>query len=213
MQSAKEEIRDLERVRYVTENYEQLQGLRNVPLGFVVLALGVFMLSSASLPPFSPVASDVFFYGSFALLAVAFLLYFVIGNYYERRFGWVHTSSIKRKQVVSAITGITVLILIGIVNLVFQPPIHMIWLFWGLALTVIYWRERRFRMHYIAIGLLVSALSFMPLLDISRTEPIHDAGGLILFLGILFVVGGFLDHLLLVRTMKTLPEADDGRAI
>ena len=213
MQSVREEVRDLERVRYVTENYEQLQGLRNIPLGLILLALGAFMLSSARLPPFSPVASDVFFYGSFALLIVAISLYFVIGNYYERRFGWVHTFSMNRKQVVAAITGITVLLVIGSVNLVFQPPIHMIWLVWGISLTAVYWRERRFRIHYVAIGVLVSVLSFTPLLSISRTELSYDAGGLMLFFGILLVVGGFFDHLLLVRTMKTLPEEEDGRAV
>ena len=30
------------------------------------------------------------------------------------------------------------------------------------------------------------------------------------FAGLHFALGGFLDHLLLVRTMKTLPEDEDG---
>jgi Sec-independent protein secretion pathway component TatC len=152
-------------------------------------------------------------YLSFGVLVGACLLYFVIGDYYERRFGWVQTFSMERKQVVAAIIGMTVLLVIGSVNLLFQPPIHMIWLVWGVALTAIYWRERRFRVHYVAVGVLVSALSFLPLLSISQTVLSHEAGGLLLFLGVLFVVGGTLDHLLLVRIMKALPKEDDGRAV
>lgn len=128
MQSVREEIRDLERLRYITENYEQLQGLRNVPLGIILLASGVLTYPFASRPTFSPIMSDAFFYLSFGLLIGVTLLYFIIGDYYERRFGWVQTFPMKRKQVVAAITGIVVLIVIGSVNLLFQPPMHMIWL-------------------------------------------------------------------------------------
>lgn len=171
------------------------------------------MLLPSSLRSFGTVIGEAFFYLLFVMLIGACLLYFVIENYYERRFGWVQTFSLNRKQAIAVATLMVVLVVVGSINLAFQPPIHMIWLVWGMSLTAIYWRERHSRMHYVATGVLVSALSFIPLLGISRTELGYETSGLMLFLGILYVVGGVLDHLLLVRTMKTLPEEDDVRAV
>ncbi|MGF1473544.1 MAG: hypothetical protein ACFB50_17625 [Rubrobacteraceae bacterium] len=212
MQSAREEVRDLERVRYVTENYERLQGLRNVPLGLIAFVTGASMLLPSSSTYFGYVVGEVFFYALILMLIATVLLYFVAGNYYERRFGWVQTFSMKRKQVVAVATAIGVLLGVGSVNLVFQPPIHMIWVVWGLSAAAIYWPERRFRMHYVAIGVLVVGASFLPLFGITSVSLAYETGGLLAFLGVFYLVGGILDHLLLVRTMKHLPE-DDGRAV
>lgn len=210
MQSAREEIRDLERVRYVTENYEQLQGLRNVPLGLMLLFSGALTLFPSSLSSFGPVVSEAFFYLLFIVLIATVLLYFVIGNYYERKFGWVQTFSLNGKQITAVTTLIIVLLVVGSVNLMFRPPIHMIWLVWGLSVMAVHWRERRFRTHYVVIGVLIICVSFLPLLGITSVSLSYEAGGLMAFLGILFVVGGTFDHLLLVRTMKYLPEENDG---
>lgn len=212
MQSDREQIRDLERIRYVTENYEQLQGLRSVPIGLLAFASGMLVISSVRLLSFGPLINDVFYYLTFLAVIGACLLYFVIADYYERRFGWVQRFSIKRKQIVAVVILIAVLLMVGSVNLIFQPPILTIWLVWGVALVAIYWRERCFRPHYIVIGILASIFSFLPLLGILRTGFNYEVGGLILFLGIFYVVGGIFDHLLLVRTMKSLP-GDDGRAV
>ncbi len=208
MQSAREEIRDLERVRYVTENYEQLQGLRNVPIGLMVLLSGVLLTSS--IPSFGPVIGEAFFYLLFIVLIATVLLYFVIGNYYEHRFGWVQTFSLNRKQAIAVAILMVVLVVVGSINLAFQPPIHMIWLVWGLSVMAVHWRERRFRMHYVVIGALVVGVSFLPLLGITSVSLPYEAGGLLVFLGIFYVMGGTFDHLLLVRTMKHLPEENDG---
>lgn len=43
--SAEGTARDLERVRYATKHYEQLQGLRYVPVGLVMLAVQAFVIS------------------------------------------------------------------------------------------------------------------------------------------------------------------------
>ncbi|MGB3635453.1 MAG: hypothetical protein WA982_15530 [Rubrobacteraceae bacterium] len=213
MQSVSEEVRGLERVRYVTENYEQLQGLKNAPVGLMVLFSGALMLFPSSLRSFSSLIGGNLYLLYVVLIAMV-LLYFAMGSYYERRFGWVQTFSMERQQIVAAIILIIVLVVVGSANLAFQPPIHMIWLAWGVALTVVYWRERRFRAHYVVIGILVCGVSFLPLLGISQTgSTAYETGGLMAFLGILYVVGGILDHFLLVRTMKSLPEEDDGRAV
>lgn len=210
MQSDREEVRDLERVRYVAENYEQLQGLRNVPIGLMVLLAGVFTLFPSGLAYFGPVISEAFIYLLFVVLIATVLLYSFIGNYYERRFGLVRTFSLNKKQAVAVATLSIVLLVVGSINLAFQPSIHMIWLVWGLSVTSIHWWERHFRMHYVVIGVLVVGVSFLPLLGITSVSLSYETGGLLVFLGIFYVVGGVCDHLLLMRAMKFLPEGGDG---
>ncbi|MGB3683976.1 MAG: hypothetical protein WA990_15980, partial [Rubrobacteraceae bacterium] len=170
----------------------------------------VLTLLPSGLPSLGTVVDEVFFYLLFVVLFATVPLYFFIGDYYERRFGWVQTFSLNRKQVMAVATLMVVLVVVGSINLVFQPPIHMIWLVVGLSVTAVHWRERQFRMHYVVVGVLFVGAGFLPLLGVTNVSLTYEAGGVMLFLGALFVVCGIFDHLLLARTMKHLPEEDDG---
>ena len=91
------QARDLERVRYVAANYEHLQGLRKVPLGFLLLLtvcaalLTVYWTSINGRVPESYVSGG--FALIFALVVVSIVLPHFISVRYERRFGTVQRYS------------------------------------------------------------------------------------------------------------------------
>src|SRR5258707_1067429 len=70
---------DLRRIRYVTEHYEQLQGLRLLPLSVPFLLSSLWRLARPA-----PLLSTT---GWTLLLASAFALSALIGRYYARHFG------------------------------------------------------------------------------------------------------------------------------
>jgi hypothetical protein len=75
---------DLRRIRYVTEHYEQLQGLRLLPLGVPFLLSSLWRLARPGPAPFLSAS------GWALLLASAFVLSALIGRYYARHFGQAH---------------------------------------------------------------------------------------------------------------------------
>ena len=96
----------------------------------------------------------------------------------------------------------------------------------GIAMVVAYWPERRFQGHYVFIGAVAigvvlahSVSAFVYPSASSWIWPTGDelSGVPAIFAMILvtayLIVGGILDHLLLVRTMKTAPEEDDAGAV
>ena len=68
-------------------------------------------------------------------------------------------------------------------------------------------------MHYIAMGVLIASLSFLPLLGFLRMDPTQGLNLFPAVVGTSLIVISICDHLLLVRTMKHLPEEDDGGAV
>lgn len=83
-------------------------------------------------------------------------------------------------------------------------------------MLVVFWPDRRFRIHYLVMMPFFVAASFLPLWGVWSTgwSPEPGSGEVFpLFLGLYWVVGGIFDHLLLVRTMKSVPEEADGGAV
>lgn len=210
-------MRDLERIRYVAANYGRLQGLRKVPLGLVILSLVALLLVALAWP----VEEDLIVPVGYAVLVLAailavflgaFLLYFRISGYYERRYGLVRQRfsrvPLRRKAlywmmfVAVALGGSLALLLLGA------------------AMLAAYWPERRFRAHYVVMAALIVGigLAHMVCVVVYLTNgawlwPVGEFAGLArnyawTALGLYFLVGGVLDHQLLVRSMKDLPEEE-----
>src|SRR5258708_36853149 len=75
---------DLRRMHYVTEHYEQLQGLRLLPLGVPFLLSSLWRLTRPGPAPFLSAS------GWAVLLASAIVVPALIGRYYSRHFGHTH---------------------------------------------------------------------------------------------------------------------------
>ena len=220
---------DLDRVRYVTRNYEKLQGLKAVPFGLLILLVfwGVFPLadlllrgSGLSKEKISSIADLVSAGLMIVILLLTSVFYLGARDYYRKRYGTVSSlavlPSVRRK-----ILGVAVFLLVvdafGVPIPDGLPQVSVIPLVFGAALLAAYWPERRFRAQYLILAVLFMGLAFIPLLVID-TIPANKAWALdsVLawnVLGLYCVIGGVFDHLLLIRTFKSTPGEDNGGAV
>src|SRR5688572_7265615 len=80
-------MHDLQRLRYVTERYEHLQGLRLVPMGIPFLFSALWRDGELTwVPGIDGSGARMWF---LALVALAVGLSFIAKTYYQRRFGIV----------------------------------------------------------------------------------------------------------------------------
>lgn len=216
---------DLERVRFVTENYEQLKGLKMLPFGPMYLAFAAFYWSQSL---WTTLLGVLFFLGGASLRPV-------IDRYYERKFGHVDPRPpMSQRTLTMALAAIFVVFVVlimlnntGYVDVsgyldafgrfmftqqlpVNVPLLASVAIY--LVLFGLYRRELRFRVHYVVLSVLAVGASFLPLLGV-LAGPNGHITILFVFTGVFVTVGGIFDHLLLVRTMRPLPEEDDGGAV
>lgn len=217
-------MQDLERVRYVTTRYEQMQGLRRVPFGLMLLAVAGFQWIVLALIPVGGIedrylrlatsllvnAVFVFF---FLLMVVAVVLYYVIGEHYERRFGRVERRPAGWRRTAAIIGAIFIaMVVVFIVQLRLDPPVRLDLLAMGGTLVFLRLKSWRFAAHYLIMGVLIAVCGLLPLFGILPADPGEGPQLMTFLLGMYFILGGIFDHLLLVRTMKSLPE-EDGEAV
>lgn len=203
-ESAEGTTRDLTRIRYVTENYHALQGLTYLPTDGVLVLVGVLgtlgvrtdsLVYYLVLIP-AAVASVVFSYRSV--------------GYYERRFGRF-TRRRRRMPLQEKVflSGVLFLIAVfwGIRDRLDDPVLGAsIGLFSGTGMLFFWWLRRYgFAIHWPVLGALVTGAGLLSLSGVLFEEP----SLMLAVSSFAFAAGHLLDHLLLVRTMKRLPERDD----
>ncbi len=217
----------LRRIQFVTTYYSWLQGLRFVPIGLVALALAAW-LSVADPAQGDPKAqrlvARLVLLGGMALAGV---LYAVLGAYYRRRFGVVQASAFTRQRMIRALgisSGIG-LLLGGAMYLSRRAPIasettvFLTLLASGLGI-VWYWHwSGRVAHHYLPVAAAMAALGLLELLGASpvcallqrlpfTTDARCAAVTLSSAWGVATLVVGVLDHRLLVRTLGHAPEPE-----
>ncbi|QIN83859.1 hypothetical protein GBA63_15350 [Rubrobacter tropicus] len=194
-------MEDLGRIRFVTENYERLQGLRRLPLALCVTAFGLLVQLDKDLLAMAMAVVVIY---------PAFFAESIVGRLYERRFGRVRSRVRPTDYVFWA----------ALVALVFAMDSVQMWLDGSLVLAVggivgaayvlgAFWpREKRHgsTAYWPIIAALAVATGLLS--AFGAVAP----GLFIIGLGLSVSVGLLLDHLLLVRTFKRAPkeEADAG---
>ena len=211
----------MERIRYVAANYEHLQGLRKVPLGiFLLLTVSAAWLV-VSWTSTNVRIPEMYVLTSLALMFLLFIAsiaspHFVSTNY-ERRYGTVqHYRSIPRRRKLLHATMVLAILVGGSL-----PMLVM-----GIAMLAAYWPDRRFQKHYVVVGTLAVCVALAHIAStfvwFATGDWIWITGGPMSGLPRMFaatvvacylILGGVLDHLLLVRTMKTVPEEGDAGAV
>lgn len=197
---------DTQRVQYVARNYQDLQGLRYAPLGLFLLLWGTLRwLEAPTWLTDSPLPFLL-------VLLLGIPSYKIIGGYYEHRFGRVEPDSerTRRERRWSFVAPFVVLSAI-VLDEVLQLPKVMGWLIWMtpvlVSMFLFDWPNRRFTIHRIIAVLLFLGLSLLPLLGITEWN-IYTL--FLITIGLMLFIIGILDHLLLVHTLKPVPEEDDG---
>ena len=200
---------DLRTVRDVTANFFYWQGLRWVPLG---AALIVFALASAPGVRAEPWAA----WAPWVAIALAlWLSTSVAGRYYRRTFGAVralpglHT----RRTRIKWLVVYPVMFGAMIVDAELAPPVFVSGLAFAAGITA-YWQSTgRGRVHYLLAAAGLAVIGLLPLTGLVPT------GRALLppFLGIvgaIYVIGGLLDHLELVRILGPITrEEEHGGAV
>lgn len=185
---------DLPRVRFVTGQFCSLQGLRIVPIGLYLVLFAAGWLGRQG---------DCTLQLPAILLALA--LYLAAGRYYERRFGRVQRASQRAVEALIVVVALIAFVAAGALNAAGQLPVSMTGLAMAAFLFAVYAAHgSRYRWHYAVLGAGMLVLSLLPLV---WKQPGLDLDRVLLgAFGLAYVVGGMLDHLLLVRTLKPLPD-------
>ena len=196
---------DLDRVRYVTAHFFELQGLRILPFGVWLMLVGAGELGLVPLDwPMRVAISGV-------LLCAAWLASRRIGQHYDRRFGRVEAKSpgVTRRGVASAGLGG----LAGFLDSHLDPTVSLPALLMSAVLLREWYRGvRGQRTHYAATALLCLALGVSPLFSWGPT-PRVSYPVLIAASGWLLVVLGIGNHALLVAVLRPLPADDHDRPV
>jgi len=201
-------MQDLKRIRFVTANYSYLQGLKWVPYGLWLL-LVVALLQIPGWVRWMPWAFAV-------VTGAAVLAILVIQRYYNRAFGRARPSLAHRlwEWGFAAVGGAVALAAFWL-DMTQKLPVNLVGLTCAAAILCDYarlnWYARGwFRNYALGMVLLVAAVSFLPALGVPAWRAL-----LVVFtaMGVVLVVLGVLDHLLLRQAMKPAPEVPDGQPV
>lgn len=190
----------LRQIHDVTDNFFFWQGLRWIPMGAAMLAYAT--LSSPRVPIHAPVREWI----GVPMFAVAFWLSTsVLGRYYARHFGCVRGDPSKHRVRTSVkwLIVYPAIVVAMLVDAAFAPPVVVSALALALAIEAYRQSTGGGRGHYIgaAIGLIV--FSILPLSGVVPTGK-YGLTPLIGILGLIYIVGGVLDHRELVRILAPL---------
>lgn len=185
----------LQRLRYVTERYDQLQGLRLVPLGIPFLLSAAWRSRQLTWVPWATgIGAQRWFV---MLMASAVACSLLAKTYYERRFGDVH-SAVTIKAPLAAFVFAALFILALSLQPVAQTAVSIPAVIVALGLGYVGMVGGLVRPHYVTIAVCVALCSALGPLGVSfhARDVLWDQ-----LIGMGFVVIGLGDHLLLRRTL------------
>jgi hypothetical protein len=194
------------KIRFVTANYHQLQGLRLVPLGlFLALWASFNVLGLLDPGRFSPIDRAHFLTRIGLAFWLGLLLALAAPAYYRYRYGSVEPLDRRSRNrwITAAVIGFFLLVPI---DRGLQWPVSLQMLLVSLSLFITVWHDGWVRAHYLAPAFVWLAVSFLPALEVSRADFVTTLYGLG---GLTLVSCGIGDHLLLTRTLAKPRTTDD----
>ena len=194
---------NLREVRAVTANYFFWQGLRWVPMGVALVLLAVGLLESAALP------SAVREWGLWPLMIVAlWLSTSVLGRYYRRTFGQVSADPEQhtRRTSVKWFVVYPAMLAAMVIDMKLTLPIVVSGIVWGAAIEAFRRSTGGGRRHYTVAAILLMVFGLLPLVGLIPTG--KDAVSILIgAVGLVYIVGGILDHQALVRILGNASSA------
>jgi hypothetical protein len=194
------------KIRFVTANYAQLQGLRLVPIGVVLLLLGVVTILGFADPVGVAPADRARF-----LTRMGYAFWIGLGlalaapAYYRHRYGSVDGLDRRRRNrwITAAVIAFFVL---ARVDSSLNWPVSLSLLLVAVSLFVTAWHEEWIRPYYPAVALVWLVAACLPALGV----PAPGTRLTLCFLGgLTLIVIGVGDHLLLTRSLANPPNTDD----
>jgi hypothetical protein len=144
-------------------------------------------------------------------LVVGLAIYRVVDGWYARHYGHVvdaggrERRSIAKWLIVYPAMGASL-----VADAVLAPPIFISRIVWALAILGYRASTGGGRRHYLVVAGVTAALTLLPVVGL--TGPGRDAFAVFFgWLGIVYTVGGLLDHRELVQALRPLPGRDASR--
>jgi hypothetical protein len=192
----------LQRLRYVTERYVQLQGLRLVPLGIPFLLSSAWRSGHLAWVPWTTgIGAGRWFV---MLMASAVACSLIAKTYYERRFGDVQ-STVTIGTPLAAFVFTALFIVAASLQPAAQPTVSIPAVIIALGLGYVGMAGGLVRPHYVTIAVCVALFAALGALGVSyhTRDVLWDQ-----LVGIGFVVVGLGDHMLLRRTLVPVPHVN-----
>lgn len=193
---------ELQRLRYVTQRYAHLQGLRLVPLGIPFLASAAWRDGQLTWLPGTDGNGPSYWF--VALFAVALTISVAIGGYYRRRFGTVQPARSLRGPLRLA-AFLAALALAFWLQDTLPAVISLPALVIGTAIAYVGVVGHSLRTHYLALAVLCLVFATLGTFGV----PLHARDVLLDdLIGIGLIVVGIGDHLLLRRTLEPVSHVE-----
>ena len=194
----------LARIQAVTANYFFWQGLRWVPMGTALLALSMYWNGWWTVAPPWDGALQL------GVLVVALSISGAVGRYYHHRFGIVQGipgMHARRERLKWRVVYPAMMVSL-VADLWLAPPILLSGFVWGAGILAYRRSTGDGRPHYLAAAVLLATFGLLPLAGLMAPGKalVNQFIGLV---GIVFIVGGVLDHLELGRVLRPVPSATD----
>lgn len=187
---------NLKQIRYVTENYPDLQGLKQVPLGVCMVLVGMLTLLSDN----NVIEGWGVVIAMIVLSGIGIATQNIIVQRYEAHYGKVESS----KSSIPDMAWIALAAIFTLVEIIAQPPFAPVLLVIA-AYFVYRWRESDGILpHYIGLAVLAVVFAGVPFFVDGDRIAI-----LLICAGILLGIGGILDHRLLAETLQPPAEEHD----
>ena len=195
------------RIRFVTSNYEQLQGLRLVPLGlFLLVLVAVDLLGFSFTDRGIPRAERARFMSVISWAALlAWGLALAAPLYYRNRYGSVHGLD-RGSRNFWITTAVICFFVLAIVDRRRHWPVSLSLLLVSVSLFVTAWREEWIRPYYPAVAVAWLVAACLPALG-GTPPPLKLT--LLALGGLTLIVIGVGDHLFLKRTLATPSSTSD----
>ena len=204
--------RELSRVRFLTTNFAALQGLKGVPLG---IALTVSGLTPQYTSLHSGTLLGIALFFPFFLGMIA--LYRHIARAYERTFGRVEAQPRPPGMLAWELgSALTVLLVLPLIERWLNSPVSLMGLALSLGVAWPYLRAetRSYWRHRGVIGGVTALLSLLPALSRSPAVEVYGRHAAVPYMelmaaawGLVIVVTGVLDHLMLLSQLRPASEA------
>jgi len=200
--------KDLERIQALTANYFFWQGLRWVPMGVALLALGLYWSGWWRVPAQWEDALQM------GILGVTLAISGAFGRYYRRRFGAVHgvAGMHARRERIKWTLVYPAMALSLVADTILAPPVLLSGFVWAGGILAYRRSTGGGRAHYLVAAALLAALGLLPLLGLV-TPGKALVSLFIAAVGIVFIIGGVLDHLELGRVLRPVPATADETAV
>lgn len=189
--------RELQRMREVTANYFFWQGLRWVPVGFVIVMFG---LRHTPWWPLTGIWNDVLLS---AAVIVVMAVSPLIGSYYQRTYGEVRDDpdAHQRRELMKWFFVYPLMLGSLVIDLTYKPAFFVSGPVWAVGILAYWWSTGRGRHHYLIASLGMGALGFVQWFGlVVPGKQMFSVFGLVL--GGVYIFGGLLDHLELRQLLR-----------